>query len=100
MDPHAALAVPPQVSGVKPDRIGWLAAARGAVGLDIGHRMDTVHPQHRPGLASDVARAAGMAGRMPLAHPHAVAYAKARRVNVRAGGHDRWREYGPAQREP
>src|SRR5215470_16892831 len=100
MHPPAALAVPPQVSGVEPDRIGWLAAAGGAVGLDIGHRMDTVHPHYHPVLAADIARTPRMAGRMPLADPHAITHAEARRVHVRAGVRDGRREHRPAEREP
>jgi hypothetical protein len=37
---------------------------------------------------------------MPLAHPHAIAYVKARPVHVRAGVNDGRREHRPAQREP
>src|ERR1017187_3155052 len=82
---HAPLAVLPEVGGIEADRVGRLAAAGGAVRLDIGHRVAAVQPYHCPCLAPDVARAAGVTGRVPLAYPDPVADPEARLPDVGTG---------------
>ena len=68
--------------------------------LDIRHRIGPVHPHHHPGLAPDIPRAAGVAGRMPLAHPHAVTDPEAGLLGVGTGVHHKRREHRAAQRKP
>ena len=97
---RAALAVPPQLGSVEPYRIGRLMTAGSAVRLDIRHRMGAIHPHHRPGLPPHIPRAAGVAGRMPLAHPDAVADSETGLANVGTGVNDGQREHRAAQREP
>jgi hypothetical protein len=57
-------------------------------------------PHHYTALASHIPRAAGVAGRMTLAHPHAVAHPEAGLVDVGTGVSHRRREHRAAQRKP
>src|SRR5215472_16975229 len=99
MHPDAALPVAPQARGVEADRICRFITPGGAVRFDIGQRIRAIQPYHDAFLAADVARAPGVAGSMPLAHPDPVTDTEPALTWAGTWIGDRRREHRTAERE-
>src|SRR5262249_14360201 len=75
----------PQLVSLEPDAVRRLAARRRGVGLDVRHGRDDVDAHDRTDVATYVTGAAGMTGRMRVAHAHAVADCELRLGGIRSG---------------